>query len=94
MKIFHELGNYSRIFLQKKPFKHKIFSSIPNQIFKMYSNEHNDTTLEVSHFSKSLDNFKVHYKNQFACLLTKCVFCNNMCLYINKITGKYFNQKY
>lgn len=94
MKIFYGIGNYSRIFLQKKPFKHKIFLTIHNQIFKISSLEHNNTRSDELCFSKLLDNFKVQYKNQFACLLTRCVFCNNMSLYINKVTGKYFNEKY
>lgn len=87
MMIFRRIGNYSRIFLQNKPFKHKLFLNIRNQIFKMNSFEHNNRPSEELYFSKSLDNFKVQYKNQFACLLTRCAFCNNMSLYINKITG-------
>lgn len=83
------MRNYSKIFLQKKPFKQKIFSNLYNQNIKMSSTDHTGTAHKELSFSNSLDNLKVQYKNQFTCLLTKCIFCNNISLYINKITGKY-----
>lgn len=91
MKIYNTIRNYSRIFLQKKPFKQKIFSVIHNKALKMSSNEQNRTVPDEC-ILKSLDNAKVQYKNQFTCLLTRCIFCNNISLYINKITGKYFKN--
>lgn len=93
MKIYFTIRNYSRIFLQKKPFKQKILSGINSNILEMSTTELNKTMSEEC-ILKSLDSLKVIYKNQFTCLLTKCIFCNNVCLYINKITGKYLKKNY
>lgn len=90
MKIFYTIRNYSKMFLQKKPFKLKMFFNTYNQKVKISSTEHTRTVVdEELSILNSLDNFKVHYKNLFTCLLTRCIFCNNISLYINKITGKY-----
>lgn len=91
---YHTIRNYSKIFLIKKPFKQKMIVHMHNQIFKIDSTEHENTKSGELSILKSLDNFKVKYKNQFACFLTKCVFCNNLSLYINKITGSYTNYLY
>lgn len=88
MRIYCTIRNYSRIFFHKNPFKQKFLSSIHFNILKMSTTELNNTISEEC-ILKSLDNLKIQYKNQFTCLLTRCVFCNNICLYINKITGKY-----
>lgn len=93
MKIYYTIRNYSRIFLQKKPFKQKILSGINNSMLEMSTTELNKTMSEES-ILISLDNLKVQYKNQFTCLLTRCVFCNNICLYINKMTGKHLKKNY
>lgn len=96
MKKYYSIRHYSKFFLQKKPFifqktKQNIFPTFYNLIFKMNSTQYSCTTLEELHVSKSLNNFKVHYKDQFTCLLSKCIFCKTMSLHINKTTGKYFN---
>lgn len=89
--MYFAMRNYSKLILHKKPFKQKICLGIHNQIFKMSSTEHTTNTISAgeSCVSKSLDNSKVQYTNRFTSLLTKCIFCNNVSLYINKITGKY-----
>lgn len=94
MKIYYTIRNYSKLFLHKKPFKHKMFLSIHNQKIKISSTEHTITDHEELSILNSLDNFKVQYKNQFTCLLTRCIFCNHISLYINKITGKYYKKKF
>lgn len=88
MKIYYTIRNYSRIFLQKKPFKQRVLSGILNNMLGTSTTDINRNISEECIF-KSLDNLKVQYINQFTCLLTRCVFCNNICLYINKITGKH-----
>lgn len=88
MNIYNVIRNYSKMCLQIKPSKQKIFLAIHNKIFKIMIIKHNSMT-SGELYSKSLDDFKVRYKNQFTCLLTTCVFCHNTCLHINKITGKY-----
>lgn len=62
-----------------------------SQMLKMSSIEQNEIISE-EYILKALNNVKVQYKNQFTSLLTKCIFCNNICLYINKITGKYLKK--
>lgn len=97
MKKYYSIRHYSKFFLQKKPCifqktKQNTFPTLYNLIFKTNSTQHdNSTTSGELHVSKSLNNFKVHYKDQFTCLLSKCIFCKTMSLHINKTTGKYFN---
>lgn len=88
MKLYNAIRHYSKICLQKKLPTHKIFLAIHNKMFKINLIKHKSVTSEEL-YSKSLDNSQILYKNQFTCLLTKCVFCHKTCLYINKITGKY-----
>lgn len=88
------IRNYSNICLRKKPFKQKIFVHMRNQIFKINTIEHENTKSGELCILKSLDNFKIKYKNQFACFLIKCIFCYNLSLYINKITGNYKKLHY
>lgn len=90
MKMYFAIRHYSKIILWKKPLKQNIHFGIPNQIFKMSSTQHKNT-IPVGELciSKSLDDFKVQYTNRFTSLVIKCLFCNNVSLYINKITGKY-----
>lgn len=88
MKIYHSIKNCSKILSQGKLIKQKLFFSIQNQISKISSTDHDRTTSRDFFVTKLLDSFKVPYKNQFTCLLIRCNFCNNISLYINKITGK------
>lgn len=88
MKLYNVIRNYSKICVQKKLPTHKMYLAKHNEMFKMISIKHN-SVMSGELYSKSLDNSQVQYTNQFTCLLTKCVFCHNTCLYINKITGKY-----
>lgn len=95
MKIlYYTIRNYSKLFLHKIPSKQNMFVGIYCQILKISSSaEHSNTTPAEIYIIKSLDDLKIKYKNQFTCFLTKCVFCNNLSLHINKITGKY-KKKY
>lgn len=90
MKIYYSIRHYSTIFLQK-PCIQNCIPILHNLIFKTNSTQYSCTTSGELHVSKSLNNFKVHYKDQFTCLLSKCIFCKVMSLHINKTTGKYFN---
>lgn len=90
MRIYYAIRNYSKIYLQKKPFRQKILFNI----YKSVSTIHNNTITENLCISKLLDDFKIQYNNKFTCLLSKCIFCNSMALFINKVTGKYFLIKY
>lgn len=79
------------MFLQKKTFKQNIFLPVHNHfhISSTSLTENNNALGDLS-ISKSIENWKVDYKNKFTCFLLRCKFCNNMSLYINKITGKYY----
>lgn len=90
--MFCAVKNYSKMFLQKKPFKQKICSALRQHKFEMSSIKLYSVASGELNLPKLLDNFKVLYKNQFTCLLTKCVFCQNSSLHINKITGNYFGD--
>lgn len=85
--LYCTIRSYSKMCLHKIPFKRKVCLTVRNQVLKMSSTEHSTTELCIS---KSLEKCKIQYKNQFTCLLTRCIFCSNNALYINKITGNYY----
>lgn len=84
LMLYCTIRNHSKMFFQKIRFKRKVYLAVRNRVSIMSSTERDTTELCIS---KSLDTCQIQYKNQFACLLTRCTYCSNMTLYINKITG-------
>lgn len=93
MKLYHSIKICSKFLIPQELIKQKLYFSIQNQTSKISSSDDKPTSGEFF-VSKLLDSLKIPYKNQFTCLLIRCSFCNNTSLYINKITGKYFYNKF
>lgn len=87
--MYFIVRNYSKFFLQRKRFTQNILLLLHSQIFKMNSTLAENNSCGDLSILKSIGNLKIEFKNKFTCFLTRCIFCNNMSLYINKVTGKF-----